>query len=49
MDHVEVERRHRSAAQDRRHAADHDQLDIVPREDFKRVPEPGRAHHGATR
>ncbi len=40
MDDIEIERRHRRAAEYGRHSADHDQFDIVPGEDLKRVFEP---------
>ena len=46
---VEVERRHWRPAEYGRHPADHNQIDVVPREGLKRVFEPGRADHGEAR
>ena len=46
---VEIERGDRRTADHRRHPADHDQLDVVPGEDFKGVFESGRIAQGRAR
>lgn len=49
VDDIEIEGRDRCAADHRRHAADHDQLDVVPGEDLKGVFESRGVAHGEAR